>query len=439
MPDLLNSDIRMPANVAAERTVLGLAIDDPKHLYTLLEDQTGAELFSLDSHRKLYFAFALMAERNQPVDLRTVLSELIKHSTLDAVGAGYLADLTTGILKTQNIEAYLTELRELTEKRAFIRLCHRGMSNALESSVSFREAATQYEEDFHQIAGADHGRKVLRTADTIDKSMDEVFNPNHPNRETITTGNEQLDNATCGGMRKSEYWIYAAMTGRGKTASARQAVAANVLLNVPTLVFSIEMTRSQWEQQTVATHARITTGRMRNPEFLNVVERQKLRDAVEEFRNRPLFIDDSSPLHIRELLARARQFIRKEKVRLVVVDYLQTIDAPGREKMERVSNASAALRDLAKSENVTVLALSQLRRPASINDRPTMIQLKESGDIEQHAHTIVLNYLPRDEGGNFTGDDELIIDKQRFGRQGPLLVSFNTDFLIFEPRWMEGK
>ena len=80
-----------------------------------------------------------------------------------------------------------------------------------------------------------------------------------------------------------------------------------------TLVFSIEMTRSQWEQQTVATHARVTTGRMRNPEFLNVVERQKLRDAVENIRNRPLFIDDSSPLHIRELLARARQFIRKKK------------------------------------------------------------------------------------------------------------------------------
>ena len=96
----------------------------------------------------------------------------------------------------------------------------------------------------------------------------------------------------------------------------------------------------------------VTTGRMRNPDFLNVVERQKLRDAVENIRNRPLFIDDSSPLHIRELLARARQFIRKEKVQLVVVDYLQTIDAPGREKMERVSNASAALRDLAKSENV---------------------------------------------------------------------------------------
>ena len=63
-----------------------------------------------------------------------------------------------------------------------------------------------------------------------------------------------------------------------------------------------------------------------------------------------------------------------------------------------------------------------------------MIQLKESGDIEAHAHTIVLLYLPSDEKGNPTGEDELIIDKQRFGRKGPLLVRYNTDFLTFGPR-----
>ena len=340
MADLLGADFQMPANDKLERRVLGLALISPEHLYTLLADESGTELFYPDGHKVLYSTFAMMAERGDPVDQLTVLGELIKQGRLEQAGGGRnLSELTTdtGKRNTENLGHYLCELRELAEKRAFIKLCHRGIVNALEAGISFREAAGQYEEDFHMITAADYGRRVLSLDETIDKSMDEIFNPAHPNRQTLTTGIRQLDDATRGGPRAGEYWVYGAMTGRGKTSAGRQCAAANVLRGVPTLVFSVEMSREQWEQQTMATHAKVAADKMRTPDFLNVVERQRLKDAMDHFRGLPMYIDSSSPLHIRELVARARLAIRRDHVKLVVVDYLQTITAPGKERIDRAA------------------------------------------------------------------------------------------------------
>ena len=83
-----------------------------------------------------------------------------------------------------------------------------------------------------------------------------------------------------------------------------------------------------------------------------------------------------------------------------------------------------------------VLALSRLRRPQNLNDAPTMLHLKESGDIEAHAHTVLLLYQPLN-GAQPTGKDEIIIGKQRNGPLGTVPVVFDTTKLIFKPRSFE--
>ncbi len=90
---------------------------------------------------------------------------------------------------------------------------------------------------------------------------------------------------------------------------------------------------------------------------------------------------------------------------------------------------SDSLRQLAKSEKVAVIALSQLARPKSIHDVPTMTQLKESGDIEAHAHLVALLHLQVNDQGEPTGEDLIVIAKQRMGRQGSIAVTYNRDFL----------
>ena len=337
-------------------------------------------------------------------------------------------------MATRNLTHYLRELKELQEKRKFIRLCRQGISTALDPDMTVCELTAQHEQGICELAADERGKKIRRISDAIELAMSGVFNPATLSGRALTTGISVLDASTFGGLRRGEYWIYGALPSRGKTSAARQCAAANALAGVPTLVFSVEMSEEQWIRQTVATHARVAAIDMRNPRFLGDAEKRALRASMEVFRKCPLLVDESSPLNVRELVSRARLAIRRDGVQLVIVDYLQTLDAPGRERMHQVANASAALRDLAKTERVAVLALSQLSRPRDINAPPQMTQLKESGDIEAHAHTIVLLHLPEDETGEPRGDDQLIIAKQRFGRRGPIDVHYSPEFLAFGPR-----
>ena len=123
-------------------------------------------------------------------------------------------------------------------------------------------------------------------------------------------------------------------------------------------------------------------------------------------------------------------------MKLIVVDYLRLVDAPGRELRERVGYVADALRRLAKSEHVGVVLLSQLKRPeGGINERPTMLHLKESGDIEAHSHVVLLPYLPvADDGRAIPQDGLLIIGKNRSGAIGSLPVYFDEKRLQFLPR-----
>jgi replicative DNA helicase len=429
------SEIEMPFNEKAERAVLGLALNQPEHLLTLLAQESSPELFHDERHLAIYSAVCSMDAEAVPIDLVTVNTELARRGELGkAGGSSYIADLTTGVMATRNITHYLRELKELQGKRRFIRLCQGGISTALDPDATVCELTALHEEGICELAADERGKKIRRICDSIELAMSGVFNPATLSGQALTTGISALDASTFGGLRRGEYWIYGALPSRGKTSAARQCAAANALAGVPTLVFSIEMSEEQWIRQTVATHARVAAIDMRNPRFLGDAEKRALRASMEVFRKCPLLVDESSPLNVRELISRARLAIRRDGIQLVIVDYLQTLDAPGRERMHQVANASAALRDLAKTERVAVLALSQLSRPRDMNASPQMTQLKESGDLEAHAHTIVLLHLPEDERGEPRGDYQLIIAKQRFGRRGPIDVHYSPEFLAFGPR-----
>jgi len=122
------------------------------------------------------------------------------------------------------------------------------------------------------------------------------------------------------------------------------------------------------------------------------------------------------------------------KARLILVDYLQIVLAEAREIRERVGKVADALRQLAKVERIPVVLLSQLRRPQSLNDEPSMIDLKESGDIEAHAHVVLLLHTPLATNGKPTGEDSIIIGKNRNGARGSIPVTFNPHKLRFYPR-----
>jgi replicative DNA helicase len=119
----------------------------------------------------------------------------------------------------------------------------------------------------------------------------------------------------------------------------------------------------------------------------------------------------------------------------VIVDYLRLVTASGSDTRERVSNVALGLAQIAKDEQVAILALSQLKRPDDINHIPDMTDLKESGDLEAAAHVVLLLYRPVDkDSGIFTGVDSIIVGKAREGPACTIPVTYDDERLIFKPR-----
>jgi replicative DNA helicase len=164
--------------------------------------------------------------------------------------------------------------------------------------------------------------------------------------------------------------------------------------------------------------------------------RKRIQRAMGDVGQWPLFVVEDSSLSLQKLLAKARLLIRREHVRLLIVDYVQLISAPARDEKERLTKVSNALRALAKDTGVPVVAISQLSRPkdGSLNARPNKFHLKESGSQENDSHVIVLTYRPVGELGDPTGEDELIIAKQRHGPVSNERVYFDSKTLTFYTR-----
>src|SRR5262249_52663988 len=173
-----------------------------------------------------------------------------------------------------------------------------------------------------------------------------------------------------------------------------------------------------------------------NPRYLSQDKKRDITEAVAEIQTWPIVIDDSGGVEIHQLIANCRAQINKG-VECVYVDYLQMIGCREHTKpYDKVTAISGALRDLAKTANVPVVAACQLSRPEHENDRPTLFDFKESGAIENDANLALAVYRPK-ENGRFTGEDEIIVLKHRNGTTGTLMTKFLGHSMKFESRYRE--
>jgi replicative DNA helicase len=251
----------------------------------------------------------------------------------------------------------------------------------------------------------------------------------------MSTGLHSLDTAT-GGIRLGEVWTVGALPGRGKTAFGVQVALANAKAGTPVAAFSLEMQDTEISKRFLCATSSFAAMQVRNPQTIRSDRWTELVESAASLSELPIYVDSRPSLKIQELLASARLYVRRHGVRLIIVDYLRLVDAPGRELRERVGHVANALRELAKSERIGAVMLSQLRRPeGGMNSKPTMLDLKESGDIENHSHVVLLPFLPvGDDGGPRPEEQLMIIGKNRNGRIGSLPVYFDEKRLQFSER-----
>ena len=414
-----------------EKAVIGAILAHPSTVFEVITTLAASD-FTMP-HRLIFEACVQIANDGGLPEIPAVVDHLNLKGLLERAGGwAYLYECEQ--FEAMQLADMCCRVREHSKRRRLLRLCEESL-NGLRAGTPTDECLNQIGEALLDVQANGVESQVFPIKDFALPVVDELYRARRRGCGLVglSTGIEAIDNATTG-IRPGELWIVGGLPGRGKTGFGIQTGITSARNGVPTLIFSLEMSKESVMHRVLAACTGVKAGRIRNPGYLSEDEMCELQEAAARCTEWPLYIDESSQLTTDELRARARLFVRRYGVKLIIVDYLRLIKAPGRELREQVGNASDCLRRIAKEENVAVVGLSQLRRPENINERPTMLALKESGDIEAHAHVCLLLYQPVNDKGEFTHEDEIIIGKQRNGPLGSERVEFDPNTLTFKER-----
>tara|TARA_B100001758_G_C18158634_1_gene477928 strand:- start:8 stop:784 length:777 start_codon:yes stop_codon:yes gene_type:complete len=208
--------------------------------------------------------------------------------------------------------------------------------------------------------------------------------------------------------------------------------------------FSLEMSSEQLVNRLIASEAELGASKLRKGD-LEDHEMVQLHEKIKELSEAPIFIDDTPGLTIFELRAKARRLVKNHNVKIIMIDYLQLMNAGGNagNREQEISTISRSLKGIAKELKIPVIALSQVNRGVENrtgvgSKRPMLSDLRESGAIEQDADIVTFIYRPEyykiyewDNGDDSRGQGELIIAKHRNGSLKNVRLKFIDEFAKF--------
>jgi putative DNA primase/helicase len=268
---------------------------------------------------------------------------------------------------------------------------------------------------------------------------------------SLLTGIESV-NRLMGGLRRSGVTIVAAAPSKGKTAAAAGIIAYNVAHDVPCLLFSIEMDRTEIGVRFVSIDAKVpAVDILDERKELDLETWKKLMGATGRLERMPLIIDDR-PLSMNGIVeASHRWFAKKVKARgldmgLIAIDYLGLIasDDASENRNREVAKLSRTIKTkIAKALRIPVILVAQLNRESSKRGGdPQMSDLRDSGEIEANADQIIFvcPWARDEDGRKISGSvgqpgaeqvDKWIIAKNRNGRTGAAQVSWNPYYMHY--------
>jgi replicative DNA helicase len=432
-------DRTLPHNAEAERTVLGAVLVDNAAFNAAAELLTREDFYS-ESHRRVFDAMVALSERSQPIDLVTLKDELGRGQALEGVGGpAYLAGLVDGLPRITNVEDWCRIVKEKSVLRHLIHAGQRIVHSCYEGEYEVPELLDRAERSIFDIAerrirqGFVGIREIVkesfRTIDQLSQSQDLVTG--------VPTGFVDLDERTSG-LQKGDLIIVAARPAMGKTSLCLN-IAQHAALKAGETVglFSLEMSKEQLVLRMLCADARVDAHRLRTGK-LSEKDWTRLAKAYADLSQARIFIDDSATITPLEIRAKCRRLKAEHGLGLVIIDYLQLVQGPGRieNRQQEIAAISRSFKGLAKELRVPVIALSQLSRApeARTEKRPQLSDLRESGAIEQDADIVMFiyreeEYKPSEEN---RGIAEVIIGKQRNGPTGTTRLVFIKEFTRFE-------
>ena len=428
-----------PQNLDAEKSLLGAVLIDEEALADVSEHVTTKDFYD-KRHAVVFGGMMRLYEKHKPVDLLTLTEELKRKKELDTIGgSAYLTELTNYVPTAAHAEAYAELVAQKAVRRRLIKASSEISELGFDEDTTTQELLEKAEAELFSVSDQSLKQDLVSIESILTESFDrmEELHRNKGSLRGIRTGYKDLDNMTAG-LQRSDLIVLAARPAMGKT-----TLVTNLAYNVatvakqPVLFFSLEMSKEQLVDRMLADASgvdawNIRTGNLSDQDF------SKLSEAMGEMAEAPIYIDDTPGLSVLEMRTKARRAAHEAPLGLIIVDYLQLMQASGRSdgnRVQEVSEISRGLKLIARELNVPVIGLSQLSR--SVESRnpqiPQLADLRESGSIEQDADIVMFIYReayynPDTDRENIT---DLIIAKHRNGPTGKVELYFHPERLRF--------
>jgi len=441
-----------PQELDFEKSVLGALLLE-KDAYAFISDILTPESFYDVRNQKVFSAIRTLNLAQSPLDLLTVAEQLRVDGNFEEVGGpAYLASLTQNIVSSSHIEYHARVIAQKATARELIAYSANVQDKAFDPTQDIDELMQEAEGSLFKLSQ----KKLKKDYQQIDPVISEAYEMLHKAAERtdgmsgIASGFHELDRMTSG-WQNSDLVILAARPAMGKTAFAL-SMAKNIAVdqNIPVAMFSLEMSNVQLINRVIVNTCEIKGEKIKSGQ-LEAYEWAQLDNKIKDLIGKPMFVDDTPSLSVFELRTKARRLVKEHGVKLIMIDYLQLMNASGMNfgsRQEEVSTISRSLKGLAKELNIPILALSQLNRgvenrPGGENTldskRPQLSDLRESGAIEQDADMVIFIHRPeyyhlyKDENGNdLKGKAVIIIAKHRNGAVGDVLLTFKGQYARFE-------
>ncbi|MFZ4573012.1 MAG: replicative DNA helicase [Phycisphaerales bacterium] len=456
-----------PQSLEAEMSLLGSMLLEPSVIPDVLGFLKGPDDFFKEAHREIYRTIVELYDTRQTGDLVQILDRLRDRGLAALAGDGqYLVELANSVPGPANAPHFARLVGEKAKLRRLIDAAGQILYDAYHAGElgpdGAREVLDKAESSVFDIAQEQSTTDPQSLAELLNTEMQRIENMEFTGSQLtgLSSGYRDLDEMTRG-FQPGELIIIAARPSMGKTSLAmniaEQIARGGVAYpgpktsEFPIAVFSLEMSKNAIVQRLLSARSGVSGQLLRGGSRLSREQFRSLMIAAEELKADPLYVDDTPSLTVLSLRARARRMVQRYGVRMVMIDYLQLMTAPGAARESRqveVSAISRGVKALARELNIPVVCLSQLNRASESREgnRPRMSDLRESGSIEQDADVIILlhredYYHIQDEDWKIENADkigvaELIVAKQRNGPTGVVKLvwdSNTTRFKNFDP------
>lgn len=426
-----------------ERALIGGCLTDPSGIAEV-EHLVRADDFSVYAHRSVWAAMTGLHEARREVSLAAVYEELRRDGRDKELGPNppyWLYEARCDEPTAVNAHFYATKVLDAAVLRRLAVAARSILHDAASPTGPAMEVVAAAEGRVLEVAN--RGRESGRVREAPEMATDAMRRIDDRAAAGgriagLSTGLDDLD-AVTGGLAGGQMVVIGARPGGGKTAIGLNVARRAAARGEAVLFFSMEMPEAQITDRLIAQWSGVPMSSITRG-VLTPEQTDRVVAAAGAYRACAFFVDDSPELDAYQMRHTARRLARKSGLGLVVVDYLQLMrPADAKEnRTQQVGGLAREVKRLARECEVPVLCLCQLNREVENrggDGRPRLADLRESGEIEQHADMVWLLHTKPGQSAELSAwDVDLIVAKNRNGPIGDVALSYVRPAMRFEPR-----